>query len=68
MRIEAERLLKQAERDLLNAARNVGIEAYEVAAFLASQAVEKYLKGAWIELRGEAPPPRPRRLSNGCAR
>jgi HEPN domain-containing protein len=56
MRVEVERLLKQAERDLLNAGRNVGIEAYEVAAFLAWQAVEKYLKGAWIELRSEAPP------------
>lgn len=39
-----------------NAGRNIGIEAYEVAAFLASQAVEKCLKGAWIEVRGEAPP------------
>lgn len=31
MRIEAERLIKQAERDLENAAKNVGIEAFEVA-------------------------------------
>jgi HEPN domain-containing protein len=56
MRIEVERLLKQAERDLRNAGRNIDIEAYEVAAFLASQAVEKYLKGAWIGVRSEAPP------------
>ncbi len=41
-RIEAERLIKQAERDLENARKNVGIAAYEVAAFLANQAVEKY--------------------------
>lgn len=39
MRIEAERLIKQAERDLENA-QNVGIEAFEVAAFLCEQAVE----------------------------
>ncbi len=56
MRIEVERLLKQAERDLVNASRNIGIEAYEVAAFLASQAVEKYLKGAWIEIKHEPSP------------
>jgi len=34
MRIEAERSIKQARRDLLNARKNVEIEAYEVAAFL----------------------------------
>ena len=56
MRVEVERLLKQAERDLINAGRNVDIEAHEVAAFLASQAVEKYLKGAWIALKSTAAP------------
>jgi HEPN domain-containing protein len=56
MRIEVERLLKQAERDPRNAGRNIDIDAHEVAAFLAAQAVEKYLKGAWIGLRGESPP------------
>lgn len=56
MRIEAERLIKQAERDLLNAQKNVEIEAYEVAAFLAEQAVEKFLKGAWIIFKTELPP------------
>ena len=47
MRREIERLLKQADRDVENARKNLGIEAYEVAAFLAQQAVEKYLKGVW---------------------
>lgn len=56
MRIEVERLMKQAERDLLNAAKNVDIEAFEVAAFLAEQAVEKLLKAAWMATRLEGPP------------
>lgn len=55
-RVEAERLIKQAERDLENARKNVGVGAYEVAAFLSNQAVEKYLEGAWIALKGEAAP------------
>lgn len=55
-RIEAERLIKQAERDLENARKNVGIAAYEVAAFLANQGVEKYLEGAWIVMKSEAAP------------
>jgi HEPN domain-containing protein len=41
MRPEVERLLRQADRDLDNALRNLTIQAYEVAAFLAQQAVEK---------------------------
>jgi HEPN domain-containing protein len=56
MRKDAERLILQARRDLQNARKNVGIQAYEVAAFLAHQAVEKYLKGAWIHLRRARPP------------
>lgn len=56
MRAEAERLVRQAERDLLNAGKNIEIEAYEVAAFLAHQATEKYLEAAWLALLGEAPP------------
>jgi len=56
MRTEADRLIRQAERDLVNARKNIEVEAYEVAAFLAHQAVEKYLKAAWLVLRGEAPP------------
>lgn len=46
----------QAERDLENARKNIAIGAYEVAAFLAQQAVEKRLKAAWIARRQEAPP------------
>ena len=46
MRIETERLIRQADRDLLNAAKNVEVEAFEVAAFLAEQAVERFLKAA----------------------
>ena len=56
MRLEAERLLKQAERDLVNAAKNVEIAAHEVAAFLAEQAVEKHLKAAWMVVKRDAPP------------
>jgi len=56
MRPEVGRLLKQADRDLENARKNIGIQAYEVAAFLAQQAVEKYLKGAWIVARKEPAP------------
>jgi HEPN domain-containing protein len=41
MRIEVRRLIKQADRDLENARKNISIEAYEVAAFLAERAVEK---------------------------
>jgi HEPN domain-containing protein len=56
MRKDAERLILQARRDLENARKNIAIEAYEVAAFLAHQAVEKYLKGAWIHRRRARPP------------
>ncbi len=56
MRKDAERLVLQARRDLENARKIVGIQAYEVAAFLAHQAVEKYLKGAWIHRRRARPP------------
>lgn len=49
-------MLKQADRDLQNARKNLGIEAYEVAAFLAQQAVEKYLKGTWVLSRKEPAP------------
>ncbi len=56
MRIEVERLIKQAERDLQNARKNIGIEAFEVAAFLAEQSVEKHLKAAWMVVKAEAPP------------
>lgn len=56
MRKEVERLILQARRDLENARKNIGIEAYEVAAFLSHQAVEKYLKGAWIQTKRARPP------------
>ena len=57
MRKEAERLILQARRDVENARKNIGIGAYEVTAFLCHQAVEKYLKGAWIEKKRRRPPP-----------
>ena len=56
MRREIERLLKQADRDLDNARKTVTIQAYEVAAFLAQQAVEKYLKGVWVVTKKEPAP------------
>lgn len=56
MRVEVERLLKQGERDLENARKNVTVGAYEVAAFLAHQATEKHLKAAWTVVQRESPP------------
>src|SRR6266446_4032112 len=56
MRPEVRRLLKQADRDLENAQRIIAIQAYEVAAFLVQQAVEKYLKAAWIVIKREPAP------------
>lgn len=56
MRQEIARLLKQADRDLENARKSLTIQAYEVSAFLAQQAVEKYLKGAWVLLKKEPAP------------
>ena len=56
MRLEIERLIKQAERDAENARKNIGIDAFEVAAFLAEQAVEKYLKAYWMLVKKEGPP------------
>lgn len=56
MRQEVERSIRQAERDLENARKNIGIEAYELASFMSQQAVEKFLKAAWMHVEGEAPP------------
>jgi HEPN domain-containing protein len=56
MRKDVERLILQARRDLENARKNIGIRAYEVAAFLSHQGVEKYLKGAWIQKKRARPP------------
>jgi HEPN domain-containing protein len=54
MRPEIQRLLKQADRDLDNARKN--LHAHEVAAFLGQQAVEKYLTGAWVVMKREPAP------------
>ena len=56
MRKDVERLILQARRDLENARKNIRIEAFEVTAFLSHQAVEKYLKGAWIHKKRVRPP------------
>ena len=56
MRVEVERLIKQADRDLESARKNLNIEIYEVSAFLAQQATEKFLKSLWMYLRKENPP------------
>ena len=56
MRQEVERSIRQSERDLENARKNVDIEAYELAAFMSQQAVQKFLKAAWMQVEGEAPP------------
>lgn len=56
VRKDVERLILQARRDLENARKNIGIGAYEVTAFLSHQAVEKYLKAAWMHRKGARPP------------
>ncbi len=56
MRVEVERLIKQAERDLENARKSLAAEAYELAAFVCHQAVEKYLKAAWMVTKKEPAP------------
>jgi HEPN domain-containing protein len=56
MREDARRLLVQAEHDLDNAGKNLGIGAFEVVAFLCQQAVEKALKAAWMVLLGRSAP------------
>jgi HEPN domain-containing protein len=55
MRPEVRRLLRQPDRDLENAQRIISIQAYEVAA-LVQQAVEKYLKAAWVVIKKEPSP------------
>lgn len=56
IRPEAQAFLEQGERDVRNARGNLGLEAYEVSAFLSHQAVEKLLKALWIVERREMPP------------
>ena len=46
MRVETQRLIKQADRDLENAAKNVGIAAFEVTAEAKVRAAEEAV--AWI--------------------
>lgn len=51
----AEKWFKQARHDLEMAKRNIQIEGYDVAAFLAHQAVEKLLKSILIVEGKEIP-------------
>lgn len=56
MRKDAERLVRQARRDVENARKIIGTGAFEVAAFMSQQAVEKFLKAVWIEKLRKRPP------------
>lgn len=56
MRKEVERLLRQTDRDLENARKNITINAYEVSVFLSHQATEKYLNTAWMVLKRRRAP------------
>lgn len=56
-RREVDQLLRQARRDLMNAGKNIDIEAYEVTAFLCHQSVEKGLKALYVHARRKRPPP-----------
>lgn len=51
-----ERWVRQADRDLENAKKNLDIEAYDVCLILCEQAVEKMLKALYIKERNEEPP------------
>jgi HEPN domain-containing protein len=46
--VTAHKWLKQALHDLDMAEKNIGIEGYDVAAFLSHQAVEKILKSLYV--------------------
>lgn len=50
------RWVRQADRDLENAKKNLGIEAYDVSLILCEQAAEKMLKALYIKERHEEPP------------
>lgn len=50
------RWVRQAERDLENAKKNLDIEAYDVSLILCEQAAEKMLKALYIKKRNEEPP------------
>lgn len=56
MRKEVERLLRQTDRDLENARKNITINAYEVSVLLSHQATEKYLNTAWMVLKRRRAP------------
>lgn len=56
MREEARNWIRQATADLGHAEWNIGLGAFEVAAFLSQQAVEKLLKGHHIHLKAAEPP------------
>lgn len=56
MRDEAKIWIRQAKSDLRNAEKTIGIEAYDVAAFLCHQAVEKVLKGLYVLVEEDEPP------------
>lgn len=51
-----ERWVRQADRDLENAKKNLDIEAYDVCLILCEQAAEKMLKALYIKERNEEPP------------
>ena len=55
MRKEAELWWKQSVEDLKSAEENLKIERYYLVAFLCHQAVEKALKGLYIEKLRESP-------------
>ena len=57
MNTDAERWLRQAERDLESAESNYQTQVWYVCAFLAQQAAEKALKAVLAERTG-GPPPR----------
>lgn len=50
------RWVRQADRDLENAKKNLDIEAYDVSLILCEQAAEKMLKALYIKERHEEPP------------
>ncbi|MBI4613897.1 MAG: HEPN domain-containing protein [Planctomycetes bacterium] len=56
-RKEVENLLAQARFDLKNAEKNISVAAYDVAAFLCHQSVEKGLKALFLQSRRQRPPP-----------
>ncbi len=51
-----DRWVRQADRDLENAKKNLDIEAYDVSLILCEQAAEKILKALYIKERHEEPP------------